>query len=117
MAKDIEVNYQRTDPETGEKIPGTVTMTVPETVEEAVQMWGEDVVLQHAIASVKIAAQRICRSCDNAEEAQQAINNWTPGVPRAKEGGPSIRAITAKLRELPPEKRKEILAQIGVELD
>lgn len=111
MTEEI-INYSVKEGES--EISGQVTMKMPETVEEAVRMWGEDVVLAKCLQAVRVDAQRICRAAGSAEEAQKAIDNWTPGVPRrvAGAGGTSLSALIKQLKSLPPDKKAEVEAML-----
>lgn len=101
------ISYSKHEGE--EEVSGQVVMKMPETLQEAVQMWGEDVVLSKCLQSVRIDAQRIARSASSPEEAQEAINNWTPGVARkTSRGGASISALLKQLKTLPPDKKAEV---------
>ena len=116
MAKDQEVSYSGKD-EDGTKFSGSVTLRVPEDLEEAKLMWGEDVVLSKAVASIVIDAQRVCRTYGNdAEAAQSAINSWTPGVSRTRGTGVSMKALLEKMKVMKdsdPVKFQEFLALIS----
>jgi len=103
-----EVSYS-----SGSGASGIVTIRVPESLQEALAAWGEDVVLQKAIATVVRDAQRIARAASSPEAAQETLNKWVPGITRASEGGGvSLKAIMKKLKELPPDKRREVLDSI-----
>lgn len=118
MAKAEEISYSgknKKEDGTEYEFSGQVTFSMPETVEEAVTMWGEDVCLSKILASVTIDVQRVCRAAEEAEKAQEAVSKYVPGVSRrGSGGGSSVTAIAKKLKELDPEKLKELLEMAGV---
>ena len=114
MAKEEIVNFGKKGEDGKIEKLGEVTLRIPETLEEAKAMWGEDVVLSKAIDSVIISAQSIARSQDNVEKAQEVLNTWVPGISRRAGGGTSISAIAKQLKGLDPAKLKEILELAGV---
>ena len=116
MAKAEEISFGKKNEDGTIEDIGTVTLNVPETLDEAKQMWGEDVVLSKCIASVIIDAQRIARAAESSEKAQEAIAAWTPGIAKTRGGGMSQAAIAKKLKGLSPDKLKELLAQAGIEI-
>jgi hypothetical protein len=114
-----KMNYTKTyKTEEGENVeePGQVIISVPENLQEACRVDGEDVVFSLYLQQRKIKAQAICRSCDTPEQAQEAINNWVPGVARraAGVGGVSKKALLNALKEMAPDKLGEILKLAGV---
>ena len=115
MAKSEEVSFGTKNEETGkiEKI-GSVILQVPESLDEAKQMWGEDVSLSKCIQAVIIDAQRIARAAEDPDKAQEALASWTPGIARERAGGMSTSALAKKLKELAPDKLKELLEMAGV---
>lgn len=115
MSKSEEISFGTKDEETGKIIKiGTVTLQVPETLDEAKQMWGEEVALSKCIQAVIIDAQRIARAAEDPDKAQDALNSWTPGIARERAGGMSTSALAKKLKELDPDKLKELLELAGV---
>ena len=116
MAKDLELSYGTKDKETGEIVEaGQINLRVPETLDEARSMWGEEVALSKAISAVKVDAQRIARSAENADKAQEAINSWVPGVAKEREStGASLENFAKKLSKMPKEKLAELLAKAGI---
>lgn len=100
-----------------EKFAGEVVFNMPDSVEEAVQMWGAEVVLNKAQQAVIIDIQRIARSAEgDIEKAQENVNKFVPGVTRRDTGGPSMKALMEALKALPKEQRDALLAQAGVQL-
>lgn len=116
MAKSMEINYTKRDEQTGESISGTAVMNMPETIEEAVQMWGEDVCLSKLLSAVVINAQAICRAADSPEAAQEAINSFVPGVSRQRAGGPSQKAIVNAIKNISKERLAQLLKEAGIEV-
>ena len=83
----------------GSEFKGEVKMDFPDTVNEAVESYGEAAVFDCFCASLKIDAQRICRA--NHPEAQPAVDSWTPGVKRARAGGVSIKSMVEMIKADP----------------
>jgi len=108
--KPREIHYKKTDKDTGEVIEGSVTFNEPESVEEAISMWGEDVCLSNLMASVVISVQRIARAADSPEAAQEAVSKFVPGVSR-RTGGPTKSAL---LKELKGINESELAALIDM---
>ena len=110
--KTEELSYSGKDGEN--EFSGTVTVQEPETVQEAIQAYGEDVCLSKIIQAVTIDRQRVCRTFkgDN-EKAQIGMDQFKPGVSRPRTGGgSSLSAVQKMLKELPKEERERILANI-----
>jgi hypothetical protein len=127
VAKAEEIKYSgSTEPELdketkavikeAEKFSGTISYNMPETVDEAIQMWGEAVVLNKAQASVIIDLQRIARSADgDSNKAQELADAFKPGVTRRGEGGDSNKSLIAKISKLTPDQLAALLAAAGVQ--
>lgn len=96
------------------KQEGTVSYNMPEILEEAVQLWGEEVVLSNLLASIRIKIQGIARSAENTEEAQSFVNSYNPSVQRERVGGASKKAIFEALKAMSDEDRKAFLSQLGL---
>lgn len=92
-----------------------VSMNFPEDLDEMAQMWGGDTAYDKAKAQVVIDARRLCYEASTVEEAQEMVNQFTPGVSRRATGGTSNKALMAQLSELRkvnPEKYAEIEAMM-----
>ncbi len=112
MPKEVTINYSKKDKETQEEISGAVTFPMPETVDEAVQMWGEEVCLGKLSQSVVINVQSVARAAENTEAAQESVNKFTPGVTRTRaSGGFSQKAMLEAMKGLPKEELAAIMAQ------
>ena len=114
MATSKTIGFSKTVDGTKENI-GTVNFNMPESVEEAVKMWGEDVVLSNVNASVTVAVQAVARKFDDVEKAQEAVSKYTPGIKASRGGGVSKSALAKLLGEMQktdPEKYAEIVASI-----
>ena len=120
---DVGITYSKevvvTDPETGEtkrskEAIGQVTYNMPDSVEEAIQRFGEEVALDLLNANLLIRIRAVAKGCDSVDAAQGVLNSWIPGVSREREsGGVSMKAIAAAFKGLSAEKRAEILASIA----
>lgn len=111
MAKETQINYSKKNEETGEEFNGTVTMNFPENLDEAVKMWGENVILGKALAQITIDARRLCYTAESPEQAQTMVSEWTPGVNRVRSAsGVSKKAMLALLSEMSEDEIKELVA-------
>jgi hypothetical protein len=83
-----EIKIKAVDPKS--KKTATVNFKLPDTTAQAVQMWGEDVVLGKVRRTVVIDVQAKIRNWLTQEkplteaEIQTAVNNWKPGVTAVK---------------------------------
>ena len=110
--------------EDGKIVPlGKATMDMPENLEEAANMYGEDVVLSACVQSIRISAQAVCRRAAQAENAteatvQTALDNYKPGVvTRSASGGPSMATLRKKLKGVSKEQLAGVLADLGISLE
>lgn len=122
MSKLISFNVGKKN-EDGQKVSiGEFTITGPETLEEAVDMWGKEVVLSNAIQSVVISAQGVARRTakdEDAEKVQEVLDKYVPGVSAIRSGGPSKAALGNALKEKmaqDPEAVKQMLKDLGVNI-
>jgi len=113
--KATNINYSIKVPEGAEPQTGTVSMNFPETAEEAIQVWGEEVVLKKCLAQVTIDARRLCYEAENEEQAQEMVNSFTPGIGRERSSsGVSQKALIGLMKELlaKGKTKEEIMAML-----
>ena len=114
--KATNINYSIKVAEGQEPQSGTVSMNFPESVEEAVQMWGEEVVLKKCLSQVTIDARRLCYEAEGEEQAQEMVNNFTPGVGRERtSSGFSKKALLELLKGRPKEEVEAFIKQLQAE--
>lgn len=124
MSKALNVKYSGTRPikgedgkPTGEKeqVQGEVIWNAPETLDEAIQQWGEGVVLSKALASIVIDIQRICRTASDANDAQELVDAFSPSISRERSTiGTSQKALIEALKAMSvydPAKFAEFMSQ------
>lgn len=99
----------------GEAKEATVTYNFGANVEEAISMFGADVVFDIFLAGAKVKAQGVVRNALNAgTDPQEVINNWKPGVvTRVAGNADPVSALQKKLGSLTDEQKKAILAMLG----
>ena len=98
----------------------TVTYDLPDSLEDLVERFGEQVIVNQAKANITIGLQNFIRSTSRPdkdgnvktdEEVQAAVTAWMPGT-RAP-----AKSKTEKAKELfaalTPEQRAELLAELG----
>lgn len=94
----------------------TATYDIPDSVKEAVDRYGEEVVYTHFKGSLVIAAQAVMRNAikkDGAtdESVASALKEWTPEKRAA--GKPFVEKMQDFLRNMSPEERLEFLSEFG----
>lgn len=93
-----------------------VKYDIPDSIQEALDRFGDEVVYSRFKASLVIDLQSFMRTQVQKEEfssdmLEQAVSAWVPGI-RAK--GKSVgEKIQDMLSKLTPEQREEILAEFG----
>lgn len=98
--KEIQVGYTK-NLEDGQSVSGQVTYMYPESVEEALQAWGNDVLLSKAEREIVRNIQSICRAAETVEKAQELVSEWLPGIARERQtSGVSKKAILAATKGL-----------------
>ena len=90
---------------------GTVLYNMPETVEEALQMFGEQVVLTKFVQSVTIDVQSICRRYKTQEEAQEAVNGYVPGIAK-RSAGPSMKQVKEVMSKMSKEELQKLIESL-----
>jgi len=104
----------------------SVPFDVPETCEEAKEVWGDSITVSNSIANARIGLQaairrRIEKAAAEAEKAgtelsldeqaiQSELSNYKPGEAAAKKD--PIEALLGKFGSLPEEKQAELLKQL-----
>ena len=95
---------------------GQVTVKVPETIEEAVQMFVPEAVLSNAIANWKVTLQSAVRSALKRGETQEAIQgrlgSAKMGVAVTKGAVDPKAAFLAQFQAASPKERKALLAEL-----
>lgn len=110
--KKVEVSAKVTGGE-----PVTVTYDFPETLEEAVEKFGAEKVLNGFLADLKIALQSFIRTRINKgytqAQIQADVDRWVPGtrVGVSQKADPQ-QAFLAWFAALPPEKQREELQKL-----
>ena len=104
--------------------PVSIQYTFPDTLEEAVDFVGEDVVFAKFTSQIRIDFQNFVREQiktketkdgvelppKTPEEIQESANTWKPGVkPRGKT---KVEKAEALFEQMSPEDRKALLAKI-----
>ncbi len=112
--KAVNIDYSIKSEVAGEESQSfQVSINFPETVAEAVQMWGETLVLNKCLAQVKIDARRLCYEAENEEQAQEMVNNFTPGVGKERtSSGISMKALVSLLKGRNKEEIEALLLQV-----
>ena len=94
---------------------GQVTYNFPETIEEAMQSWGEAVCIQKMNQTVRIDVGKVAKAGETPEQSQKFADEYVPGVARkSAAGGVSMKAIMEALKLLPEDQRKAILDAAGI---
>jgi hypothetical protein len=97
----VPVSYR--DQEAKKNVPlGTVEVSIPETIEEAQQLYGEgdldkgtELLLEYATTAYTIEKQRLFRDANRPDKPQAAVN-------------------LSKFKQLSPEKQRELLVAAGI---
>lgn len=101
---------------TDQEFVGTVVMNIPEDIHEMINLWGEKVPYEKALAKIMDEARRLCRTADSEEEAQELMNNWSPttGIQR-RSSGISKKAILSFFEGKSKEEIVKMLKMLGKE--
>ena len=119
MSKEVMVSAKA--PKVGKE--GSITIQAPETIEEAIQMYGGEAVLTNAMANFVIKLQGNVRSAlekgETAEAMQTRLGGSKMGVAITKSVGLSPEAAKAaylaQFKAADPELRKQMLAELKAE--
>lgn len=95
-----------------------VKIDLPESIEEALEMYGPEISFSHLSASVIIALQSFVRiqiKKDGAtpESVQEAVDKWRPGT--KQRGRTMAEKVQDMLGKLSDEERADLLAEYQVE--
>ena len=122
--KTMEIGFGKRNPETEKVEPlGTASMNLSETVEEAIEAYGADVVLSMANQQIKIAAQAVCRRAALADASteqtvQTALDNYKPGVVTRSAGGGITKAtLLKKMKGLGKDELVAVFAELGISME
>ena len=98
--------------EDGSEFAGQVTMNFPETIEEMIATWGDNVAYQKAKAQIVIDARRFCYTAETPEAAQEIINSWVPGATRSRmTSGVSKKALLELLKDMSKDDIAALIAK------
>lgn len=93
-----------------------VVLNQPATVEEAIELWGGDSVLNHATANVRVTLQGIIRRLMDASKTQEEITeltaDWKPGVTIEGVGANPADRILKNFDKMTAEEKQKILEQL-----
>lgn len=90
---------------------GTIVYNFPESMDEAVQMFGERPSLSALNDAVRIKVQALCRRHLTQEEAQEAANGYVPGV-SVRGTGATQKQVKEVLSKMPKEELEKLLASL-----
>lgn len=94
-----------------------VTYDFGDTLEDAVDKFGENVVFNRVVSALTIDLQALIRRGIKAgkkpEEIQKMADEWTPGVKQISKKSPKEK-VEEQLAKLSPEQRQELLKQLQV---
>ncbi len=97
-----------------------IDFTAPETLAEAVELYGEEVVFSNALANIVIGVQGVIRRhmkgnektpAKDQAEIQAIISAYKPGVSTRTVKDPTEK-ILAGFQSQSPDKQKDIIAQL-----
>lgn len=122
MATAKNISFSKKETADNPEISGTFTAEFPDSLEEAVTMWGgEAVVLSKLTQSVRIDMQGVARRVlsakdGTAEKVQEIINKYVPGLAANRSSDGMSNAAMAKalkaLAQDDPERYKEIMGDL-----
>ncbi len=108
--KTATISFGKKDKETGEEFNFTITKALPESMDEALQVYGEDVTFNLFIRKIKQDLQNACRSSEDNDAAQKVADEYTPGV--AKQRQPSeLKQLMALMKEKSVDEINALIAQ------
>lgn len=100
--------------------PVQVTVQCPETLEEAIKVYGEEAILSNAIANWKITLQGNIRSGikknESPEVMQTRLGDSKMGVAAQKTTVDAEMAFMMKYRAASPEERKAMIQRLKAEV-
>ena len=90
----------------------------PETGAEAIEMFGDEVVLTNFIGNIRVTAQgamrRMIEKRMKIGEISERMKTWRPGIALSRDIDPE-QAFLAKYRSSDPKERKRMLALLKEE--
>lgn len=93
-----------------------VSIPMPETIEEAVQAYGEEAVLSNALAHWRVTLQAAIRSGlkrgETPEQIQERLANAKMGVKVRGAQVDPMQAFLAKFKSATPEEREQLLQML-----
>lgn len=99
-----------------EKLTGSITVQYPESVKEAVEMFGEEAILTNAFANWRVTLQGNIRSGlkkgEDIKSIVARLSGAKMGVATAGAKVDPVEAYIAMFQSATPEKRKEMLADL-----
>lgn len=99
----------------GDKRQTSIVYDFGDTLDEAVEKFGADVVLSGFVSKSVITAQaamrRLLESGLSDEEIQEKMNSWRPGVAMERTVDP-VAALMGKFGSMSPEEQAELLAKL-----
>ncbi|MAH45961.1 hypothetical protein CMI37_09020 [Candidatus Pacearchaeota archaeon] len=129
MSKVIEIAAQVGSEKatTGIIVPAMkVNYTIPESTEEAIEMFGDDVVLSYFLADLAVALQSGMRgkmaTIEEGEKVptgikpkklQEFADEWKPG--KKTRGRPAEERLAADIEKLTPEQKTALLKRMGID--
>ncbi len=104
-----------------EEFAGTVasmTHNGPASAAEAIEMYGDDVVLTNFIGNIRVTAQgamrRMIEKRMKVDEIAERMKPWRPGIALSRDVDPE-QAFLAKYRVADPKEKKRMLALLKEE--
>jgi hypothetical protein len=111
---DLKMEKMEVSAKTSEGLEGTITIDVPSTLKEAIELYGEEAILSNALANGKVVIQSGIRNGLRAgrkiSEIQEQYKNWKLGT-TVRGGGtvdPLQKALAAFMSKTPEEQAKFI---------
>ena len=94
-----------------------VTKDLGETLDESIELYGEEVVHKNFLANVVVSLQGIVRTGirggKTLAEVQKTVDEYTPGV--RQKGKSRVEKLKEELRTMDSDARKALLAEIAKE--
>lgn len=113
---EIQARYFQKDEDgkvIGDALEASCTYNFGETIQEAIDMFGSDVVHDIFCSGAKVKAQAVVRSAlANGVDPQEQLNNWKPGVTTRTAKDP-VSVVQKQLSNLTDEQKQAILQMLG----
>jgi hypothetical protein len=112
MTATVEVSAKVTSPDEGVSAEEhIVTVEIPETTDEAVELYGEEVTYQQFKAALVVSLQGYIRGLikqkKSADEIQKLATEWKPGL-RARGKSPQEK-LMEQWQKLSPDERSRLM--------